>query len=75
MIRITAKRAQGFWRGGVFHPPTPVDHADDRFSPRMIEILRAEPMLVVEEIAEEPLIPEESGSEEPGRAASKKKRK
>lgn len=52
MIRITAKRSQGFWRCGVFHVPTATDHPDDRFSKEELERLKAEPHLLVEEIAE-----------------------
>lgn len=53
MIRITAKR-DGFRRCGVVHPSTPTDHPAGRFSPAELKILNAEPMLTVEEIADEP---------------------
>ncbi|NNG05318.1 MAG: hypothetical protein HKM95_14635 [Inquilinus sp.] len=49
ILRITAKRA-GFRRCGVAHPDQPVDHAADRFSREQVEILKADPMLVVHEL-------------------------
>lgn len=52
MIRITSKQA-GFRRCGVAHPAEPTDHPDDRFTAKELAALKAEPMLVVEEIAEE----------------------
>jgi hypothetical protein len=51
MIRITALK-DGFRRCGVSHPATATDHADDRFSKKELAELKAEPMLMVEEIAE-----------------------
>lgn len=53
MIRISAKK-DGFRRGGIAHPAQPVDYPDDRFTPKELEVLKGEPLLVVEEIAEEP---------------------
>mgnify|MGYP006303624231 CR=1 FL=1 len=53
MIRITSKR-NGFRRCGVAHPATPTDYTDDRFTPKELERLRAEPMLVVEELDGDP---------------------
>lgn len=52
MIRITSKQT-GFRRCGVAHPAEPTDYPDDRFTMGELEALKAEPMLVVEEIAEE----------------------
>ncbi|MBE2888951.1 HI1506-related protein [Geobacter anodireducens] len=52
MIRITSKQA-GFRRCGVAHPAEPTDYPDDRFTAKDLAVLKAEPMLVVEEIAEE----------------------
>jgi len=48
MIRITAKPARGFYRCGVYHPPTPIDHAEERFTDEELARLRSEPHLVVE---------------------------
>lgn len=53
MIRITAKQ-EGFRRCGVAHPAVATDYPADRFSAEELKILKAEPLLVVEEIAEEP---------------------
>lgn len=53
MIRITSKKA-GFRRCGMPHPKEPVDYPDDRFSEEELDILKAEPMLIVEIIAEGP---------------------
>ncbi len=49
MIRITAKR-HGFRRCDVAHPATPTDYDLRRFSSEQLEILRSEPMLVVQEV-------------------------
>lgn len=49
IIRITAK-ANGFRRCGVAHPAQATDYDAVRFSKEQIEILKAEPMLVVQEL-------------------------
>lgn len=51
MIRITAKQ-DGFRRAGMAHSMSPVDYPYDTFSPEQLESLSAEPMLVVEFLAE-----------------------
>lgn len=48
MIRIASKK-EGFRRCGVEHPAAAKDYPDDRFSKKELEILKAEPMLVVVE--------------------------
>lgn len=48
MIRITAKK-DGFRRAGMAHSGTR-DYLDDAFTPREVAALKAEPLLVVEEI-------------------------
>lgn len=53
MIRITSKQAN-FRRCGVAHPATPVDYPDDRFTKEQIKILKAEPMLFVQELPDPP---------------------
>jgi len=53
MIRITAKR-EGFRRAGMVHPATPTDYPDDAFTAAQLAQLKAEPMLVVEAIKDEP---------------------
>lgn len=52
MIRITAKK-DGFRRAGISHAGTR-EYADGRFSLEELAALKAEPLLVVEEIAESP---------------------
>lgn len=51
MLRITALK-DGFRRCGVAHSATATDHADDRFSKKELAELKAEPMLLVEEVAD-----------------------
>jgi hypothetical protein len=48
MIRITAK-IDGFRRCGIAHGKTPTEYADEKFSRKELEILKAEPNLTVEE--------------------------
>lgn len=49
MIRITA-RVAGFRRAGIAHAAHPVEYPVDRFTPEQLAALKAEPMLVVEQI-------------------------
>ncbi len=51
MIRITSKRHL-FRRAGMAHPKGPVEYPDDRFSKAQLKALKAEAMLIVEEIRE-----------------------
>ena len=51
-LRIAAKR-DGFRRAGIAHPAVATDHPAGRFTPDQVEALRADPMLVVELVAEE----------------------
>ena len=53
MIRIASKQA-GFRRCGMPHPKEPVDYPDDKFSKDEIKSLKAEPMLMVEIVPDEP---------------------
>lgn len=46
---ITAKRA-GFRRCGIAHPASATEHEDGAFTKEEIEILKAEPNLVVQEV-------------------------
>ncbi|MDI1278068.1 HI1506-related protein [Methylobacter sp.] len=52
MIRITAYK-NGFRRCGMAHASGPIDYADDRFSAEQLKELLAEPMLVVQVLADE----------------------
>jgi len=52
MIRITSKR-DGFRRAGMAHPKGPMEYPDDRFSEDQLTALKAEAMLIVEEVREE----------------------
>ena len=49
MIRIRSKR-HNFRRCGMPHPKGPAEYPDDRFSKKELAVLKAEPMLTVEEI-------------------------
>lgn len=51
MIRIRSKQ-HGFRRAGTAHPAEPTEWPDDHFTKAELEALKAEPMLVVEEIAD-----------------------
>jgi hypothetical protein len=53
MIRITS-RQDGFRRCGVAHPATATEYPSGKFSKKELEILKGEPMLIVEEIADDP---------------------
>ena len=52
-VTITATR-DGFWRCGVAHPASPVDHPEGRWTGEELERLRAEPRLVVVDTADKP---------------------
>ena len=52
MIRITSKQ-DGFRRGGIAHSASPTDYPDSRFTAKELETLKAEPMLVVEVVADQ----------------------
>ncbi len=47
MIRITCKKDE-FRRCGVNHTKTTTEYLDDRFTAEELELLKNEPMLVVE---------------------------
>lgn len=49
IIRITAKK-NGFRRGGIAHPSEPTDYPADKFKKKELDALKAEPMLVVQEL-------------------------
>lgn len=51
MIRITSKQ-DGFRRCGIAHSATATEYPDDQISKKDLATLKAEPMLVVEEIEE-----------------------
>lgn len=53
MIRITAQH-NGFRRCGVSHSRTPTEYPDKAFTPDQIETMKAEPMLLVEVISDDP---------------------
>jgi hypothetical protein len=50
-VRITSKR-DGFRRCGIEHPAQPAVYPDGRFTDEELARLKAEPMLIVEVIAE-----------------------
>ena len=49
LLRITSRR-EGFRRAGIAHPARPTDHPLDGFTEAQIEVLKGEPMLIVEEV-------------------------
>lgn len=51
MIRITSKQPN-FRRAGVAHSVTPTDYPDNHFTAEQLDALNAEPMLVVEVVAD-----------------------
>lgn len=53
MIRITSKQHL-FRRCGMAHPKGPVEYPDGKFTNEQIKTLKAEPMLKVEVVADEP---------------------
>lgn len=48
-IRIVAKR-EGFRRAGIAHSESATFHPIDRFTPEQLDQLKAEPMLIVDEM-------------------------
>ncbi|MEW5897736.1 MAG: HI1506-related protein [Bacillota bacterium] len=52
MVRITSK-VDGYRRCGVLHPARPTDYPDGQFTGEQLAILKADPLLAVEEIPEE----------------------
>ncbi|WP_321367592.1 HI1506-related protein [uncultured Desulfuromusa sp.] len=57
MIVITSKK-DGFRRGGIVHSKEPTEYPDDRFSAKDLKALKAEPMLAVEVVTDEPKEPQ-----------------
>ena len=53
MIRIRSKK-DGFRRCGMAHPAGPVEYPNEKFTPAQLKVLKAEPMLWVEEIPDPP---------------------
>jgi hypothetical protein len=53
MIRIRSKK-EGFRRCGIPHTEAPKEYPDDKFTKDQLKALRAEPMLIVEEIPDKP---------------------
>ncbi|MDA8428934.1 MAG: HI1506-related protein [Geobacteraceae bacterium] len=51
MIRIASKQ-DGFRRCGIAHPAEALEYADDQFTAAELKTLQAEPMLLVEVIAD-----------------------
>lgn len=54
---IITSKTDGFRRCGLAHPARPVEHADGAFTEEQLEILKAEPMLVVQETVAAPADP------------------
>jgi hypothetical protein len=67
MIIITAKK-DGFRRAGVSHPARPTEYRADAFTEEQLAELQAEPMLVVEIVADKPSDPPPPAAPAPGPA-------
>ena len=52
-VRIASRR-DGFRRAGMAHPEGPVEHPAGTFSPEELKALKAESMLIVDEIEAKP---------------------
>lgn len=50
-LRITARR-DGFRRGGISHPAAPTPRRSEDFTAGQLALIRAEPMLLVEDLAD-----------------------
>lgn len=50
-VRITARPEGGIRRAGIHHPPHAVDHPAGRLSAEQLARIKADPDLLVEEIA------------------------
>ena len=69
MIRIISRK-EGFRRCGIAHSAAPKDYPDDRFTKKQLDELKAESMLIVQEL---PGDPETGDAGKPdGKAAGKK---
>lgn len=62
IVCITAKK-DGFRRAGMAHSAAATDHAAEEFDAKRLALLKAEPMLVVQEIdlPDEPLATDDPG--------------
>lgn len=72
MIRIVSKR-DGFRRCGIEHPAAPTLYPNDRFTSDEVARLKAEPMLVVEEMPDEPIQGKGRKAESDKKAGAEKK--
>lgn len=69
-LRITAKRA-GFRRAGMAHPATATAHPAGTFTADQVEALRADPMLVVEDLPPEDAKTTAQGGKTPPKGGGK----
>ncbi len=53
MAIIITSRADGFRRCGIAHSSIPVDYSDEHFTADELAVLQAEPMLIIEVVADE----------------------
>ncbi|MFH2011684.1 MAG: HI1506-related protein [Pseudomonadota bacterium] len=66
MIRIVSKK-EGFRRCGIAHRAKPTEYPNDRFSKKELAKLKADPMLIVDEIPDKEN-PREEKNPEGGKA-------
>ncbi len=70
MIIVNSKK-EGFRRAGIAHPARPVQYSNDAFTADQLKILKAEPMLQVQEIPDPPPpSPEDDKTDKGGAAKS-----
>ncbi len=55
-IVIVSKR-EGFRRCGIAHSEKPATYPKDKFTDEQLEVLKAEPMLIVTEVPDKPAKP------------------
>lgn len=72
-IRITSKK-DGFRRAGMEHSSTPKEYPNDRFTPEQLAALKAESMLVVEELADPESAKTETDDDTGGKGKGKGKK-
>lgn len=63
-LRISAKQ-DGFRRCGIAHPAEAVDHPAGTFTEKEIRVLKADPMLVVQDAPGKPAEPKKPAAKKP----------
>lgn len=74
VLCVTAKRADGIRRGGIWHPGETIRYRRDVFTEDQIAAMKAEPLLIVEEAEQEDPDGAVVEPDDPGAEAATKKR-